>query len=200
MRLGNLWVCVCVCVALTQQRWPLGVLWPLCCVYVHVCLSVQMSWASERAWVSHHQLNAEAHSPYSHTLHLFLLSWHLCYPVLTHLPPRPEIGCSSLSLSTYPLLEWVTRMTMNSVCLYSSCFILLSPLVQFVCLCRLKCWKCWNVYTVDLKSNSENTYFFTGSNLYSQMQLGKQVINTGNTDGWMDGWTVHPQGHPVPSC
>lgn len=74
-----------------------GVLWPRVCVCVWGCVG-----ATQRARVSHHQLSA-AHSNTLHLLPSLLAS--RSYPVLTHLPPRPEDCCSSLSLSLRLLIH-----------------------------------------------------------------------------------------------
>lgn len=96
----------------------------------------------------------------------------------TYTPPSQARELLFISLSTYSLLEWVTRVTVKSVCLCSSCFILPSPLVQFVCLCRLKCWKCWTTVYRHKK------ICIPKYNLIRKQHREKE---------WIDGWCMHPQ-------
>lgn len=143
MRSGNHRDCLCGIhseVLVTKRGGPGE--WCVC-----VCVCVQMYEPIEGAWSeSSAGYTPPASPPHPPSLHPPPLPRPLAsrsyYPVLTHTSlPDQRSAARSLSVSTYSLLEWITRETLKSVGL---CFMPLPPTPQFACLCRIRCWKCWD--------------------------------------------------------
>lgn len=143
MRLGNRRVCVCV--ANTAVLATGGPATSAMCMCMYVCADVLGHWArmSESPSVECSS-TAPIPPPRIHTPSTSSSSPGVSQLPCTYTPPSQTRELLFISLPTYPLLEWVTRMTSKSVCLYSSCLILPSPLVQFVCLYRFKVFKVLN--------------------------------------------------------
>lgn len=186
MRLGNRRVCVCganTAVQATGGPTTSGIM----CVSPHRCVlpASEHEWVTI-SWIKERSPPPTTTTPHSHTLYLFLLSWRLSATLYLHTSLTDQRTALFISFSLLILCWNESPEWLNCVCLHSSCLILPSALVKFVCLCRSKCWKCW---TIDwrIKSWSCREIVFSSDQMFCMSHLNQQSSERGR----MGGWKIH---------